>query len=291
MADAGEDGVDGISVDAEQEVSSEMAIGLHVADHGFDGGASAQLAADGGGNSALLSGDEDLSALGFGAVAAIAAIDIGAGDGNAGDPLDLLDLAGQDVAIIRVARPALHAEDELTAGCSGVGGGNRDLHAELEAGPGFPLADALHLGRVQGIELVGTAVGALLAKQAIDQAQRFGEHGLRFSVACDLARDVTRQPTQPGAQLAHARLGLPAFTTMMKSGRLLPGVARDPAIRLAQRDAVLARHAGECFDTLVQQFAVGRMGGGRQGSIGAADGKCLEGTAFGWTVVSMVTRS
>ena len=34
MSDAGEDGVDGITVDAEQEVSPQMAIGLHVADDG-----------------------------------------------------------------------------------------------------------------------------------------------------------------------------------------------------------------------------------------------------------------
>ncbi len=101
-SDAGEDGVDGISVDAEPGVSSEMAIGLHLADHGFDGGASAQLAADGGGHSALLSGDEDLSALGFGAVAAI-----GASDGSAGDPLNLLNLAGQGVAVIGIARGRL----------------------------------------------------------------------------------------------------------------------------------------------------------------------------------------
>ena len=154
MSDAGEDGVDGITVDAEQEVSPQMAIGLHVADDGFDGGASAQLAADGGGDAAFLAGDEDPSALGFDAVAAIAAVDIGAGDGNAGDPLDLLDLAGQGVAVIGISRPALHAENELTAGCGGVGGGDGDLHAEFEARPGLALADALHLGRVQGIELI-----------------------------------------------------------------------------------------------------------------------------------------
>ena len=57
-------------------------------------------------HSALLSGDEDLSALGFGAVAAIAAIDISASDGNAGDPLNLLNLAGQGVAVIGIAGQA-----------------------------------------------------------------------------------------------------------------------------------------------------------------------------------------
>ena len=84
---------------AEQEVPSKVAIGLHVADDGLDGGGPAQLASDGGRDAAFLAGDEDLSALGFHAVAAISAINIGAGDGNACDPLHLLDLAGQGVAV------------------------------------------------------------------------------------------------------------------------------------------------------------------------------------------------
>ena len=74
MADAGEDGVDGITCDAEQEVSAEMAIGFHVADDWLDSGAAAQLAADGGGDAALLAADENAGPIGI--VAAIAAIDI-----------------------------------------------------------------------------------------------------------------------------------------------------------------------------------------------------------------------
>ena len=122
MADAGEDGVDSITFDAEQEVSAEMAIGFHVADDWLDGGAAAQLAADGGGDAALLAADENAGPIGV--VAAIAAIDIGTGDGGAGDPLDLFDLPGQSVAVIGIARQALHAEDELPAGCLRVGGGD-----------------------------------------------------------------------------------------------------------------------------------------------------------------------
>ena len=83
MAGAGENGVDGITADAEQEVPPEVTIGFHVADDGLDGGASTQLAADGGRDAAFLAGDEDISVPGFGAVAAIAAVDIGAGDGDA----------------------------------------------------------------------------------------------------------------------------------------------------------------------------------------------------------------
>ncbi len=46
------------------------AIGLHVADDGLDGGASAQLAADDWRDAAFLAYDEDCSAFGFGAMAA-----------------------------------------------------------------------------------------------------------------------------------------------------------------------------------------------------------------------------
>ncbi len=70
MADAGENGVDGITFDAEQEVSAEMAIGFHVADDRLDSGAAAQLAADGGGDAALLAADENAGPIGI--VAAIA---------------------------------------------------------------------------------------------------------------------------------------------------------------------------------------------------------------------------
>jgi hypothetical protein len=101
VADAGEDGVDSITFDAEQEVSTEMAIGFHVADDRLDGGAAAQLAADGGGDAALLAADENAGPIGI--VAAIAAIDIDTGDGGAGDPLDLFDLPGQGVAVIGIA--------------------------------------------------------------------------------------------------------------------------------------------------------------------------------------------
>jgi hypothetical protein len=42
--------------------------------------------------------------------------------------------------------------------------------------------------------------------------------------------------------------------------RLLPGVAREPTIRLTQLDAVPARHASEGLDALVQQLAGDRTG-------------------------------
>ena len=56
---ASEDGVDGILVNVEKEFLSEVTVGLHVSDHGLDGGASALLAADCGRDAALLARDKD----------------------------------------------------------------------------------------------------------------------------------------------------------------------------------------------------------------------------------------
>ena len=119
--------------------------------------AASPLAANGRRDAALLAGDEDASSLGV--VAAVAAIDIGALDLDAGDPLGLGDLGGQGVAVIGVAGQGAGAEDELAARCGGVGGGDRDLHVELVAGLGLALADALHLRGVQGVELVAAVRG------------------------------------------------------------------------------------------------------------------------------------
>jgi hypothetical protein len=44
---AGAEGVDGMAVDAKQDVPPKMTIYLHAADHRRDGGTQAQLAADG----------------------------------------------------------------------------------------------------------------------------------------------------------------------------------------------------------------------------------------------------
>ena len=52
-----------------------MAFGLHVADHGLDGGAAAQFALDGAEHAALLAGDEDAVWVG-GVVAAVSLVDI-----------------------------------------------------------------------------------------------------------------------------------------------------------------------------------------------------------------------
>ena len=78
VADGAEDGVDGVAVMAVEVVSFEQTIGFHVAEHGLDAVSSAHLAADGRREDAAGVGDHDLQSLARDAVAAVAAIDIGA---------------------------------------------------------------------------------------------------------------------------------------------------------------------------------------------------------------------
>ena len=49
-----------------------------------------------------------------------------------------------------------------------AGGGERDLHTELEARAGPALADALHIGGVQGIDLLVPTILAALAQELGD---------------------------------------------------------------------------------------------------------------------------
>jgi hypothetical protein len=59
VADGGEDGVGGIAGTTLEIAATEVTFGLHVADHGFDGGAASGLALDGTEDTTLLTGDED----------------------------------------------------------------------------------------------------------------------------------------------------------------------------------------------------------------------------------------
>ena len=64
VADGGEDDVGGVALAAFEVAAAEMAVSLHVADHGFDGGAASQFALDGAEDAALLTGDEDAARIG-----------------------------------------------------------------------------------------------------------------------------------------------------------------------------------------------------------------------------------
>ena len=152
MADRGEDGVGGVAIAALEIAAAEMAVGLHVSDHGFDGGAASELALDGAEDAALLTGDEDPTWIGR-IVAAISLVDIGALDFAAGELFGLFDDGAERVAVVRIAGQRLGVQHELTARRAGIGGDDRCLDPELVGRAGLALADAFDLGRVEGIEL------------------------------------------------------------------------------------------------------------------------------------------
>ena len=127
---------------------------------------------------------------------------------------------------------------------------------------------------MQGIKFVGAAVGALPAEQAIDQAEHFGRCRRRFGVARLLAHDVARKTPESGAQAAHAGLGLAELAAMMQARRFPTRGAGNPAVGQAARDAVLARHLGQRFDSPLPQLAVCRIGN-RLRRCGGVDGGAL----------------
>ena len=114
MADGGEDGIGGIAGGSLDIAAAEVALGLHVADHGLDGGAASQLAFDGAERAALLFGDEDAVWVRR-VVAAVSLVDISALNLAPGEPLSVLDRGPQRVPIIRIARQRLGVQHELAA--------------------------------------------------------------------------------------------------------------------------------------------------------------------------------
>src|SRR5690349_24286080 len=121
-----------------------MAFVRHVADHGFDGGATSQLALDGAEDATLLTGDEDATWV-FRFVAAVALVDIGALDLTTCEPFGILDNGSQGVAVVGTARECLGMQHELATGRTGIGADDRGFDAELVGRTGLALADAFHL--------------------------------------------------------------------------------------------------------------------------------------------------
>jgi hypothetical protein len=86
VADGGECDVCGIALAALEMAAAEVAVGLHVSDHGLDRRATPQFALDDAEDAALLTRDEDATRIGC-VVAAIALVDIGPLDRTAGECL------------------------------------------------------------------------------------------------------------------------------------------------------------------------------------------------------------
>lgn len=148
MAGSAEDDVGSITFAPLEVAAVEMAVRLHVSDHGFDGRATSELALDDAEHAALLARDEDATRVG-GVMAAISLVDIAAFNRTAGEPLGRFDDGGEGVAVIRVTGHRLGVPHELAGGGSAIGRDDRGLDAELVGCAGLAFADALD--RIIGI--------------------------------------------------------------------------------------------------------------------------------------------
>lgn len=97
VSGGGEDGIGGVAGMALEVAASVVALLLHVADEGLDGGSPAQLSLDGTEDTALLSGDEDAARLGR-IVTAVSLVDVDPFDLAIGEALGVLDDGPQGVA-------------------------------------------------------------------------------------------------------------------------------------------------------------------------------------------------
>src|SRR4051794_5876793 len=99
------------------------------------------------------------------------------------------------MAVIGIAGQRLDMGDELAALAMLEGGGNADLDAELVRPVGLALADALHFGSMQAVDL-GAALSALLRSYPSAKAEQESEAGLEPMVAVDLAGNVADDAAQ-----------------------------------------------------------------------------------------------
>src|ERR1019366_4893736 len=107
-------------------------------------------------------------------VAAVSGIGMQPFDRIADELLDRRNDAGQRMPVIGIAGQRLCVDDELAALAVLEGGGHADLDAELVRLVRLALADALHFGRMQAVDL-GPALSALLGADAPRQAQQVSD--------------------------------------------------------------------------------------------------------------------
>src|ERR1700710_2057511 len=88
---------------------------------------------------------------------------------------------------------------EQATGSPAIVGDDGGLDAELVRRAGLALADALHLGGMEGIQLPA-ALSLLLRADLSGPAQRECKHLLQSWLALDLAADVADDPAQAAAQ-------------------------------------------------------------------------------------------
>jgi hypothetical protein len=179
------DDVRGAAFNFLEVAATNVPIGLHVANDGFDGRATAQFALDDAEDAALLTGDE-AAGVDWRCQARDCPRRYRRLDRAAGGPLSGIDDGSERVT---VARQRLCMEYEVAARGAAVTGNDRALDAELAelvGRAGFALADAFDLGCVKGIELP-SALAPLLRANA---GELPFECHLQLRLSCDLTADV-----------------------------------------------------------------------------------------------------
>src|SRR5262245_65146526 len=238
-------------------VATHPMIVLEMADHGFDGGTTAHLAADGLGNTPDLAADPDLEPIRI-VVAAIALVAMDATDRDTCEPFEIGDDRTESMAVVRVAVQSLGVQHELPALGGGDRRGNRDLAAELVRRARLAAADTLHLGSMQRIDLWPALMLVLMANPQREIEQR-AEAVFEHCVALDLAANVTDDATEPGAQ----ELQLPPGAFELVGVRVAPhhdgGPLGQPQIALAELDALALGQLHQLLDRAMCEPGVGRM--------------------------------
>jgi len=140
--------MDLVAQSAQKVVATQLAIRLHVPDHRLNRATPSQLPFHLRRQATFAAADENLRHSQL--VATVAAIYKSPLDRLAGDPFHLRDRPGQGVAVVGVARFGLHAQDKVVT----VGHRHTYLDPKFELLVRLAFADALHLGRVQAVELV-----------------------------------------------------------------------------------------------------------------------------------------
>ena len=167
----------------------------------------------------------------------------------------------------------LGVQHELAAARPGHRRRQAHLAAELVGCSQLALADALHLGGMQSIDL-GTALALILGPNPDGESEQGPEALLEHRVALDLAADVADHPAEPSAQKPELAPGPLELMRMAVAPDHDGGTLGHAHIALAQPDAVAPGQDDELDQGPVR----------RRASLGCA-------TALGCTVVSTATRS
>ena len=131
----------------------------------------------------------------------------------------------QGVAVVGVARKAAHADHEALV----QRGGDADIAAELVADAGFAFRDAIHLGFMQGVDLVRT-LGLLV--QQVRHKGELGDDAIPQAALGDIL--------QMAAQVAHDPAGI-AFQLFQRLAHALELLGMGIAAHLQRQSRCKAR--------------------------------------------------